>query len=215
MIRLGVVVEGTTEEIFVKKVLYPPLLERGVCTFPFLLGRRGGNVTVAGLAHDLWNYKQSHDAVTSLVDYYGFRDKGERNIEELEQAILSAIRRRTSRAVDDRFVFPYVQKHEFEALLFSDVANFAFVGADDAAVERLGGIRERFSTPEDIDDDPNTAPSKRIPAAFQRYRKPVHGPLVAERTGLFRIRAACPRFDWWVAKVESLPVARGLTDANR
>ena len=60
-----------------------------------------------------------------------------------------------------RFV-PYVMMHEFEALLFSDCDAFARgifrpeLGTD------FQRIRDAFDSPEEIDDSPITAPSKRI-----------------------------------------------------
>ena len=106
-----------------------------------------------------------------------------------------------------RAVIPYVQRHEFEGLLFSDVDSFATVGLpgiDDACLDSLRRIRIRFDTPEDINDDQATAPSKRIESLVPRYRKRLHGPLVAEATGLERIRGECPGFDGWLRRLEAL-----------
>jgi len=64
LIRLAAVVEGSTEENFVTRLLYSHLLPMDVHIHPFLLGGRGGNVTVAKLALDMWDLKASHDAVT-------------------------------------------------------------------------------------------------------------------------------------------------------
>lgn len=65
--------------------------------------------------------RQSFDAVTSLVDFYGFRDKGSRTVEELEELLARKIRQKIP---GPKAVIPYVQKHEFEGLLFSDVTAF-------------------------------------------------------------------------------------------
>ena len=59
--------------------------------------------------------QQSFDTVTSLVDFYGFRDKRAMSPDSLLQAIRDAIGQ-----YDERSVFPYVQVHEFEGLLFSE-----------------------------------------------------------------------------------------------
>ena len=166
-------------------------------------------MTVSRLSGDRWRFKASHDAVTSLVDFSGFRDKSERDVAELEDAILQSIRQGTTRRVDRRTVVPYVQKHEFEGLLFSDVAKFASVGLGEDAIRMLQGIRAQFRTPEEINDDKNTAPSKRILSVFPRYRKTLHGPRVIEQIGLPRIRAECPGFDQWVTCLESFPATLG------
>ena len=67
MIRLAIVVEGETEEEFVKNLLTPHLQTRGVLANPHPLG---GNVTDERLASDMANYFWSYDRVTSLVDFY-------------------------------------------------------------------------------------------------------------------------------------------------
>ena len=102
-------------------------------------------------------------------------------------------------------MFSYVQKYEFEGLLLSDVDAFAEVPSIPAAsIESLRRIRAEFATPEDIDDGPATAPSKRIVQLVPGYRKRLYGPIIAEETGLTRIREECPRFDSWINRLESL-----------
>jgi hypothetical protein len=58
--------------------------------------------------------------------------------------------------------------------------------------------------PEDINDHPKTAPSKRIVAAMRGYQKTFHGPLIACEIGLSAIRQNCPHFDAWLQKLERL-----------
>ena len=204
MTRLAVSVEGQTEEAFVNRVLAPHLLNCGVYAKPILIGRRGGNMTVEGLAGDMARLLFTFDRVTSLVDFYGFRDKGSASPDELEQRIMEAIGHRIARSWNQSRVIPYVQRHEFEGLLFSDVTAFArVVSAPDAVVERLRAIRYLSSTPEEINDHRDTAPSKRIAAVMPRYNKVVDGSLVAEATGLDVIRSECPRFNAWVTHLES------------
>ena len=78
-----------------------------------------------------------------------------------------------------------IQRHEFEGLLFSDVNAFSVLpGVPRDSVVALGNIRSRFQTPEDINDNKNTAPGKRVMKIIPRYRKPLHGPWVAKEIGL-------------------------------
>ena len=210
MIRLAISVEGPTEEEFVSRLIVDHLRAKGIETQPVSLG---GNITVARLAHEMRNlFWQRYDFVTSLVDFYGFRDKGKQTPRQLEHAVFADVNRLIRRSWNQRVVFPYVQRHEFEGLLFSDVDSFStlgLAGVDAACLQRLRQIRDHFETPEDINDNRNTAPSKRIATLIPRYRKRLHGPPVAEATGLERIRAECPRFNQWVTRLESLP---GLTE---
>ena len=147
--------------------------------------------------------KHSYAAVTTLVDLYGFRGKERRSADELEQVIRSGVEDRTGWQGDR--VMPYVQRHEFEGLLFSDVRAFRVLpDIPSQAVRSLEDIRSAFTTPEDINDNDRTAPSRRIVHAVPRYRKRVHGPLIAAETGLETIRAACPRFNTWLERMETL-----------
>lgn len=65
-------------------------------------------------------------------------------------------------------------------------------------------IRSEFSTPEDINDNPNTAPSKRIGKLIPGYHKITGASVVAKEIGLATIRTECPRFGAWVNRLESL-----------
>jgi len=72
------------------------------------------------------------------------------------------------------------------------------VGIDELA-QRVAGV-----SPEDIDDGPTTAPSKRLENAIRSYNKVLHGPLAVESMGLAKIRSRCPRFNDWISSLESL-----------
>ena len=102
-----------------------------------------------------------------------------------------------------RFV-PFVVMHEFEGLLFSDCAAFSrAIGRSD--LERnFRDIREQFATPEEIDDSPVTAPSKRIEALEPRYQKPLSGLLAVLEIGLTRIQEECPHFREWLNQLGTL-----------
>ncbi len=211
MIRLAITVEGATERGFVNQVLAPYLETREVYISTVLLGRAtrsvgvGGNVTIERLAADMASHYHRFDFVTSLVDYYGFREKGSRTIEELEQAIIQEVARKLGSNWDVRKVIPYVQRHEFEGLLFSGPFAFsALPQATQEILQDLNIIRGEFQTPEDINDNPNTAPSKRIEQLIPRYNKRVNGPPIAQAIGLPTIRRECPRFNQWVTRLESL-----------
>lgn len=198
------VVEGQTEREFVKQVLAEHLWTHGVDPTPILIGRTGGDVTVPRLASEMTKLTRSFDYVTSLVDYYGFRGKGSDSPDELVARINGHIAL-LGQARAQRMTRPYVQVHEFEGLLFTDVNVFADVlYLLKGAVESLRSIRSRFPTPEDINDDRATAPSKRIMQEVPAYDKRKNGPDLAEAIGLTAIREACPRFGRWLTWLESL-----------
>ena len=202
MIRLAISVEGETEEEFVKSVLAENLRAKGVEPYPSLLR---GDITVEKLASDMAKLVWSFDFVTSLVDFYGFRGKGSTTVEGLEEQIAEEVDRKIARNWDQSKLIPYVQRHEFEGLLFSDVSAFAsLLYATDGGVAELQRVRSRFLTPEDVNDSSETAPSKRIEKAIPRYNKRVAGSQIASAIGLRTIRAQCPRFGTWLTQLESL-----------
>ena len=203
MIRLAILVEGDTEEEFVNLALMEHLQLSGVAAQPVSLD--GGLITVPRVASEMANLYWSFDSVTSLIDFYGFRNKSDATVEELETRIDDELINRIRGDWDKSRVFPYIQRHEFEALLFSDVTVFQHLKDVPARlVENLRQTRLRFQTPEHIDDSPLTAPSKRISNLIPNYIKRTDGPLLAEQIGLSTIRAECPRFNGWVTKMESL-----------
>ena len=204
MTRLAISVEGQTEEEFVKLSVAVHLQDRGVYATPILLGRArgraqgGGDVTIQGLAAEMRRLRNNFDAVTSLVDFYGFRGKQGMSPDDLIQAIHGS-----TGHPDDGSVFPYIQVHEFEGLLFSDVDAFDTVSPG-VSVAALRSIRAQFGTPEDINDNWDTAPSRRIKKLIRDYQKRLHGPLVADHIGLETMRQECPRFGAWLRRLESL-----------
>jgi len=211
MKRVCVVCEGATEVEFVKSCLTPHLTAFDVYAYPSILrapsGRhRGGRVTVDRLARFISHEYHAADRITTLVDFYGFQDAAGRSCAELESCIMEGIIGYEA-TIDTRFVKPYVQMYEFEGLLFSDVECFEYVldGWDADVRKALTAMRAQFPCPEDINDSPETAPSKRILATFPSgtYSKTEHGPLIASEIGLATIRAQCPRFHQWMSHLEA------------
>jgi hypothetical protein len=107
---------------------------------------------------------------------------------------------------DARF-FPYIQLHEFEAILFSDPNAFkGYYRRCDRQVEALSEVVRQSGGPELIDDGQQTAPSKRIIEQFPDYGtvKRTAGPIIAEAIGLDVIRSKCRHFHEWLTKLEEL-----------
>ncbi|NMO15605.1 DUF4276 family protein [Pyxidicoccus fallax] len=227
MKRLFIVVEGPTEEGFVKGVLGPHLQGRSIFTFPIIVTTRRDESTGAKLNkgggpwrnwyRDLKRVMGDNPgpnvAFTTLIDLYGLP----KDFPQIEA--LSTIRDTLQRASeveavmyqqfgDHRFI-PYAQRHEFEALVLAGLDSLAgFLDAE----EDLKGVKQLRSevanqSPEDVNDGRDTAPSKRLEARIPSYSKTLHGPLVVEDVGLARLRVVCPRFHAWVTRLEGLSLA--------
>ena len=95
--------------------------------------------------------------------------------------------------------------HEFEALLFSDCETFSRAIGRPELSANLQSIRNQFPSPEEIDDSPITAPSKRVEELVEGYEKPLLGALAICEIGLDTIRDECPHFSEWLAHLEASP----------
>lgn len=221
MIRLHAVVEGQTEETFVNQVLAPELGAREIFVDAHRVttGRkgpfpaRGGIQRYIQLKRDLtiWlKQEKGRDArFTTMVDLYrlptdfpGYDDCRQRTDPYARAECMEA---RLGEDIQDYRLVPYIQLHEFEALLFSDVDKFviAFPGRADE-VQMLKTIRDSFSSPEHINDRPDQSPSKRILNVVPDYAKTVSGISIVQHIGLPVLRRECVHFGRWLDRLEQL-----------
>lgn len=107
--------------------------------------------------------------------------------------------------MDDRRFVPHLTLHETEAWVFAARATLAGLLDDRTLAHDLDGIAGAAGGPEQINDDPATAPSKRLKVRLPAYQKTLHGPLCIEALGLAEVRAQCPHLDSWLTKLERLP----------
>lgn len=221
--RLHFIVEGQTEETFVNRVLIPQLATRSVwakvrCVMTSRkrgIKYRGGLDSYARAKRDivLWMKEDQNDDAffTTMFDLYALpndfpgyesahrKTDPRQRVTALENAILQDLAHR-------RFV-PYIQLHEFEALLLADPKELEWEYLEhDTAIQNLVNMVSTFASPELIDDGNETAPSKRIIKQIPEYEgmKASAGPIVAEKIGLPKLRSKCPHFDEWLCRLETL-----------
>jgi hypothetical protein len=218
--RVYLVVEGPTEESFVNNVLAPILWTRRVYLNPLIIGfpgHKGGNPTYARLKKDvLKQLKQDRLAYCStILDLYGLGadfpglplPANLQNLDKvlrIEQAVKADIVAEIPDLRPDVRFLPYIQLHEYEGLLFSEPAAFASGIAQPHLTPQFQTIRNAFATPEDINDNPNTAPSKQVLRIYPAYRKVLDGTLAAQSVGIERMRQECPHFRQWIEHLELL-----------
>ena len=173
-------------------------------------GHKGGIVSYAKTKKQLERIclQDTSAFVTTLIDYYGLpndfpglnclpaQSSAYERVCFLENALQQDI-------AQPNFIANYLL-HEYEALLFCQVDKFAD-WVDDAPLEELRQIISAFETPEHINNSRQTAPSKRILNLVPRYKKVLHGPLIAGDIGLATIRQQCLHFDRWLRRIERLP----------
>lgn len=223
MRRICVVCEGQTEEEFILQVLAPSLYTLGLNLVPEMIetspGHRGGALSYERVRKHLRNTLRQNSApvVTTLFDLYRL-DSGfpglaaSRSLTDLSQR-LAAVKNALHADIvavagcePVRFI-PYIQPHEFESLLFSDVEKLvASEPAWRSALPALSAARAAAASPEHINDHPDTKPAARLAGALSNpsYRKRRHGPVAAGRIGLPAMEAQCAFFADWLAQIRSL-----------
>ena len=228
MPRLLIHVEGQTEEDFVNEVLRDHLVSKGYHSVDArivgnarLRQRRGGIRPWTSVRTDIVNHlrEDSSCIATTMVDYYALpksepggwpgRAKSKKQGSAankalcVQEAIFEDLAAEMGGNFEAKRFVPFVVMHEFEGLLFSDCTAFSFsIGRPDLEAD-LQEIRDEFETPEEINDSPDTAPSKRVEALVVGYQKPLFGVLAVLGIGLSRIRKECPHFDDWIVRLES------------
>lgn len=229
MSRLLIHVEGETEETFVNTVLAPHLCSHGYTKVSARLvgnarmrDRRGGIRAWTTVRKDILNHlkEDPNCLATTMVDYFALPQTGDRawpgrqeagglpftqKASTVETALLTDICRELGDGFDPNRFIPYLMMHEFEGLLFSDCERFGRgIGRLDL-VTQFQAIRNQFATPEEINDSPLTAPSKRVEALVPGYEKPLLGSLAVLEIGLGAIRTECPHFREWLERLLAWP----------
>lgn len=223
MTRVVVVCEGETEEEFVRDVLAPGMCSLGLYLEPQMVesspGHRGGAINYDRVKPHLRNVLRQKSApwVTTLFDLYrldkrfpGFDQA--RSIQDLGQKLallrheLHADVVATAGCQPTRFI-PYIQPHEFEALLFSDVATLTHIESGwHTATHELVKVRAAADSPEHINHRPESKPAAHLERVLHNpgYRKRRHGPIAAQKIGLAKIEAECAFFAAWLAQIRGL-----------
>jgi hypothetical protein len=215
--KVFMLVEGQTEESFVKNVL-SEFMPAGLFLQPVVVATKrvnsggkfkGGVPSYAKVKGEVVRLLGDSSAmmVTTMLDYYALPTSfpgrpapvgttPEAKVRHVEVAWEADIGNTRFRA--------YLSLHEFEALLFSKTTVIAEGFAKPELASELEGIRSSFRTPEEINDHPETAPSARLEALYPRYSKPFFGILIARRIGVETMMAECPHFAEWVGFLKSL-----------
>lgn len=224
---INIVVEGNSEEAFVKDVMVPHFAPLNI----YLSARRirtgwdrmnskpakGGLLKYSKFKNDVLRWIESdrdrlNTFYTSFVDLYAFpKDKESpytnqiqgindpyKKIEELEAAI--------AQEIDHPKFIPYIQLHEFETFILADPDRMITMYPD--AQRGIRKLKDEVGdrNPEEINESYHTAPSKRIIKYFPDYegQKAQVGPLVAEEIGMERLRNRCLHFNEWITKLEDI-----------
>lgn len=225
-IILNVLCEGQTEDRFAQKVLKPYLKDFGIVVKTQLLLTNkkknilGGMISYERAKSDLSVWIKQHSTKTYETHYYttmfdlyalpddfpGFAAANRKTncydtVQLLEEEFGNDIN-------SDRFI-PYIQLHEFEALVFCGLEHLLVDYPDmTREVASLKEVLPRYeNNPEKINNSPVTAPSKRIIKAFEskhHYDKPKLGEFVTAKVGIIGLKEKCLHFKEWIEKLEQI-----------
>lgn len=229
MIRVNVVAEGQSELKFAKSSLNkyfggnPLVNSRCVMTSKDSKTNyeyRGGLLKYQHAKRDIlrWYKEDSTAYITTMFDFFrlpadfpGYEEalscqNHQESVRILERALKEDIVSETgSPDLEKRFI-PYIQLHEFEALLFTDIKVLEYDYLDPEEIASIDQLYKETKAipPEEINHGAQTAPSKRLLRALN-YKK---GDTVSELLdviGIHRIREKCPHFSEWLDTLQGLP----------
>jgi len=228
MIKVIVVSERLTEQVFVRELLAPALWYREIDVQARLIRTsptaRGGSLSRDRVLDYLRRtlHEKPFAYVTTFFDLYGLESDfpGVSSAVRIPDPLARATRVETELTTEtvalagcrpERF-FPHIQPYEFEALLFADISRLPEISSEwTAFVEMLEGVRKEVQSPEYINDGKETHPSAHLQKLHPRYEKVLNGVTLAKRIGLDRIREECAHFAKWLGRIEELTPLRTET----
>lgn len=219
-----VICEGQTESKFVSRILAPyfsalnttlvsPIIRT---SFDKKVGRvyKGSGSSYGKIVSEIKRYEKivcsSKDKyITTMLDFYGLSSDMPGYSEALAETDaynkVSVIESAFKQDLNNfgSFFIPYIQLHEFEALLFSDFSKIEECFFD-VNLSKLKEDVSSFENPELINNGVETAPSKRIKKYISSYSKTGDGITILENIGLETLRKKCRHFSSWIAKLEEV-----------
>lgn len=216
MKRLVFIVEGETEEAFVNSIIKPYFQNRGLYNFIQcfkLKHTQGGMHKYSYVRNDVLNTIYENDViVTTMFDFYalpssfpGYKESlsiinHRDRVLFLESKMKEDIENNQGQQFNN--YIPYIQLHEFEALAFSSANGFeALFENNEMNYKGIREVIDEFPNPEEINDSPNTSPSKRMEKLIPGYNKVAYGISLIEYTGIETILQKCPHFRGWIDKL--------------
>lgn len=227
---INILCEGQTEERFVSKVMKPYLKDYGIVMKPRILltskkkNQRGGMINYSQAKRDVENWisenrnrKSETHYYTTMFDFYALPSDFPcmDEIEKYTDAYgkVSAVERAMAEKFQVSNFVPYIQLHEFEALLFSDISKIVdrFPKQKRTITNLQKVLDDCNGNPELVNTGRTTAPSKRITAVVEesrkyKYHKVQDGVNIACRIGIDVMMNKCKHFKEWIDNLIALSI---------
>lgn len=220
-----VLCEGQTEQGFVEEVLKPYLMGQGINSVKSILISTNKKKNTSG---GMCSFTQVHNHLdivdkmyqdseyeryvfTTMFDYHAlpssFPGYNESKIIEDRYQRIEFLENEFSKYENKKRFIPYIQLHEFEALVFCGIEHLP--GLYPGCEKRTKILQDTLAdigNPELINNNPNTAPSKRIIKAIEgdkkkniyHYNKPSTGKYITKQVGIEALRNKCKHFNDWI-----------------
>jgi hypothetical protein len=225
-VYLNILAEGQTEREFALKTLYLYFERFGIIVDSRCIltsknkHKKGGLINYKQAKNDLQRWiseeKNRQPFFTTMFDLYALPNdfpKFEESVkilnpyervEFLEKALFEDI--------GCYKLIPYIQLHEFEALLLAnpDILLMEYIDATDK-IEKLKAIVAEFdNNPEKVNSGSTTAPSKRIISLIPAYKgnKVTVGAELAGYEGIPIQKTRCKHFGDWIDKIHEISEPR-------
>ncbi len=215
MKKLIIICEGNTEFQFCRDVLKPYFAPKEIdVEFRLIAKSAGGIVKWDSLKLDIENYLKAEPDVfvTTFIDLYGihshhkFPEFNTITANNKQKAIVmeTGMKNDIDGALVSRFI-PYIQLHEFESLVFCslEVLKTKFM-PNEADFSELERIINTHTTPEEINNSPTTAPSKRLEKSISVYSKKLCSVSITKDIGMVELKNKCPHFRHWIEQLEKI-----------
>lgn len=219
MKRLVIIAEGETEESFVNNILCPFFCSKGIYNSIQCFKTKhshGGMSKYSYIKKDILNIIYEKDVVVSMmIDFYrlpsdfpGFNDL---KVTQTHQEQANLLETRIKKDLEDsqnqlfdNFI-PYIQLHEFEALVFASISGIdSLFERSEMDYNGLMNVIHQYPNPEDINNHPDTAPSVRLKKLISGYNKVLHGIDIINTVGMNELLEKCPRFKAWIESMEEV-----------
>lgn len=191
--RVAIVVEGETERDFVRHILQHEITEIDIAA----INLGGGNISVGRLHESIKPLLPSKFAcISTFVDLYRFAGSDGGSAEGIEDALRDKVRPMKQKGTE---FLPYIQKHEFEALVLAGKEVVAdYLNLQSAQRKQLDAI----TAPEEINH--KLPPSKFLIDIYPPYNKRIDGINIIRKIGLAKIARECPRFGGWLGELRRI-----------
>jgi hypothetical protein len=227
--ELVAIVEGETEQTFVRDQLAGHLALHNTIVWPVLPGRHrnhGGVKKWEVARNDIIRTLKEGRYCSTMFDYYAMPGDWpgrttavgmvwNERATHVESMIHDDIVNAMGGKFDPKYFIPYVQLHEFEALAFANIEVMAGVlvpiGRRDieTLIRSFAKILVDTGQPEAIDDGYETCPSRRIARIVPAFRKRAQSPIITSRIGMDVLRTECQHFGEWLTRLEQLDTGKG------